>query len=198
MNILSYKCSNCDGDFGTKKNLLNHIQFDKTCFCANGTLFNNFGKENIDLVCKDMYSFLKLYNIVNNGDDTVVDIIEYIYFNPDIPENQTLKYDSSNMENIFIYTNGEWEKRLFGDISYTIYTNIELVYLKFFEKLVNIGVNDSFILNCIDKITDVLKNKFYWNCDFIEEIKTYLINKKESLEPVYDDEYLKFLDLTNY
>lgn len=198
MNILSYQCSNCDGDFGTKKNLLNHIQFDKTCFCANGTLFNNFGKENIDLVCKDMYSFLKLYNIVNNSDDTVVDIIEYIYFNPDIPENQTLKYDSSNMENIFIYTNGEWEKRLFGDVSYTIYTNIELVYLKFFEKLVNIGVNDSFILNCIDKITDVLKNKFYWNCDFIEEIKTYLINKKESLEPVYDDEYLKFLDLTNY
>jgi hypothetical protein len=140
----------------------------------------------MSLVFKDMSSFLKVYSAIPLGKEVIGKVIDYIYFNPKYPENQTLKFFTTNTpsEMVLVRTDNHWEQRSFNDISGQIYKNVERLYVEFFEHLLNNNINTFVVLNCTNTIVNIMDIHFGWKCDIIDAFELNTIESKNFLHDI--------------
>nr|QOI90458.1 hypothetical protein HWQ62_00322 [Pyramimonas orientalis virus] len=61
--------------------------------------------------------------------------VEYIYFNDNHPEMQTLKKERRNDKMVEVHVNGKWEKRLIDDIMKNVMKQVEEYHTEYFKHL---------------------------------------------------------------
>lgn len=129
----------------------NNITIDKST--NNNNITNNnfnlikadFGKENLDKMYRDPNYFKNIADNIEMGRYAIPKTIEFIYFNDDYPENQTLKKDRRNDKLVSIHQKGKWQTRMFEDVQNDILRQSEEYhksYLQNLEETVDTTVKD--------------------------------------------------------
>jgi len=129
----------------------NNISIDKST--NNNNITNNnfnlikadFGKENLDKMYRDPNYFKNIADNIEMGRYAIPKTIEFIYFNDDYPENQTLKKDRRNDKLVSIHQKGKWQTRMFEDVQNDILRQSEEYhksYLQNLEETVDTTVKD--------------------------------------------------------
>lgn len=139
----------------TTNNMSNiNISMDKpTIYTNNNNITNNnfnfikadFGKENLEKMYRDPNYFKNIADNIEMGRYAIPKTIEFIYFNDDYPENQTLKKDRRNDKLVSIHQKGKWQTRMFEDVQNDILRQSEVYhkgYLQNLEETVDATVKD--------------------------------------------------------
>jgi hypothetical protein len=139
----------------TTNNMSNiNISMDKpTIYANNNNITNNnfnfikadFGKENLEKMYRDPNYFKNIADNIEMGRYAIPKTIEFIYFNDDYPENQTLKKDRRNDKLVSIHQKGKWQTRMFEDVQNDILRQSEVYhkgYLQNLEETVDATVKD--------------------------------------------------------
>jgi hypothetical protein len=143
----------------------------------NGTINNNninilnFGSENIQCLMENpQFVNQMLRNLTERpAIYGMVQPLKSIYFNPDIPENQTVKKRTKKDDFVQIHRNGSSSNRLYEDVHDDISNKLEQTFNLFFSLLISKGIHkkdrERMIIRrfCNDAV------KYDWQCDSIEE-----------------------------
>jgi hypothetical protein len=170
---------------------MKHIQFTKSCYVPKNKapIRHTFGREDLDIVLQDSCTFSKAYLLVQLKRQAIVQMIDYIYFNPMFPQNQTIKYMDTDTSKLFIWNGIDWYEQTFHDASKQILINVEKVYHSFFQQLSYYQhTHISVILNSIDHICKLMFAYFRWNCDFLETLELDLIGEQKKKKPIMTSE----------
>ena len=199
-------CNICLKIFASSHNLSQHFQFTKSCIPKHKKSVHrlNFGNEDIQLIINELSSFSKLFSLVQLKKQAIVQLIDFIFFNPLFPQNQTIKYNNTGDSNILIWKNDEWSNVPLIDIKPTILKYVETIYIAFFQELLDTNTDYKVVLNLTNHISSMMFNYFQYQADNIDHFELSLIEKNkeqsiknELIQKLKDhEEFTKYMDYT--
>nr|QOI90568.1 hypothetical protein HWQ62_00437 [Pyramimonas orientalis virus] len=199
------KCNICLKKFASYHNLFTHLQFTQSCSphkSKKSTKRNNFGNEDTQAIVIHPSTFEKLHSLVQLEKQTIIQTIDFIYFNPNFPQNQTIKYNNIGDANILVSKNNEWKNVPYESAINSILHNVETVYLEFLKHLNTQTHNFTTIVDYANHIEHMMFKYFKYTCDNIIQYKTNIINqynidtkKARIAQKLKDqDDFIKFMD----
>jgi hypothetical protein len=130
-----YECSYCNKQFAYKNNMYRHRKnctsavntTSFVCNTNNGTInidnrtnttitnhitINAYGRENIDHILNDVNFIQRLKGFLRNGEKGLMTYIKVKHFDPDHPENNTIKKTNKKDNFIKTYDGSRWTMKL--------------------------------------------------------------------------------------
>ena len=105
----------------------------------NNITINAFGKENIEYLKNNPNYKQIMMNCMAEKEHGVMKLLEYIYFNPDHPENQTVKKSIKKDNFIKLYDGKKWNLSFVDKGLSTILLKIEAEFVAFLDKMEDEG-----------------------------------------------------------
>jgi len=106
---------------------------------TNNITINAFGKENIEYLKNNPNYKQIMMNCMAEKEHGVMKLLEYIYFNPDHPENQNVKKSIKKDNFIKLYDGKKWNLSFVDKGLSTILLKIETEFVAFLEKMEDEG-----------------------------------------------------------
>ena len=111
---------------------------------------NAFGKENIDYLVNNPKYKQMMLSCMNTKEQGIMQLIKYIHFNPEHPENQNLRKPNKKDECMKSYDGQKWNLIMAKDGLLTVLIKIESEFYKFLELMEDDG----------ERVKDPIMNRF--------------------------------------
>ena len=134
----------------TTNNTTNNNNSNNNNNTTNNIIINAFGKENIEYLTNSPIYKQLMMNCLTEKEHGITKLIKHIYFNPEHPENQTIKKPIKKDNFLKIYDGKQWNLSFVKDGLFKILLKIESEFTVFLEKMEDDGM----------RVTDPIMKKF--------------------------------------
>lgn len=178
--VNSLTCPYCKIKFNNAKSKHYHLKKGKCKMSDEQKAFNNdeyteniknFGEENLDHIYNDPNFINNMLNLTKDKSNVLIDCLNLIYFDPEHPENQTIKKYNKKDGFIKIHKNNNFVPRPIHPVLERINSKIEDLFEPFFKHIVDeydLKNNECPISKLIKDFCDLLVIHDL-NCSIIDE-----------------------------
>ncbi len=175
----------------TQNNIQNNIQTQNNITNVFNITFNKLGNEDIGVLTQD-----EIEEIINNGLDSAIKLIEFINFNNDHPQNHT--FCTTSLNNKYASVLNTEKNVIEKHRKVDIYDKVLFYALNHIDILKDNIINKKKKKHFELKITD-LEKKIYGDMKykkiFIEQLNALSYNKRSMINNTWDNYFKKYISL---
>lgn len=149
---------------------------------------NPFGKENLDILTNEI-----LDSIIENPNGGLVNLIRFIHFNPDVPENRNVVMKNKKDSYFNVFNGDYWEKQDKDTAIHNLISTKKDIMDDHFENMIEKKLVSDFMVKNYNDFSDLLDPYLKDNLDSLISEKLSKKNITKKCESIYKKLYGKIM-----